>query len=108
MNIHSSFIKIWEFNIAPQSLSSIRHNTSIPQYIRIIITNNGSFTRNNSILHKQLTKILLIQQYKENYTEFTPYTIIKPSNRHKRQVWLINDGNKKKFYLQNLILMKSC
>ena len=103
IHINSSFIKTWDCTITPQSISQIRNNKYIPQYIRILATNNGSFTRNNSILHNQLIKILLIQQYKELCKIDKHYHYINKSNQYKRQVWLINDGSKKKSYLLNLI-----
>nr|YP_009314267.1 Hypothetical protein ORF_7 [Liagora harveyana]SCW22521.1 Hypothetical protein ORF_7 [Liagora harveyana] len=103
--INSSFIKTWDCTVNPKSLSQIRHNKSIPPYIRILATNNGSFTRNNSILQNQLINIILIQQCQETYRTNQRYHHINKLNQYKRQVWLINNESKKKFYLQNLTCM---
>nr|YP_009312836.1 Hypothetical protein ORF_7 [Helminthora furcellata]SCW21090.1 Hypothetical protein ORF_7 [Helminthora furcellata]SCW23950.1 Hypothetical protein ORF_7 [Helminthora furcellata] len=103
ININLKFIKIWTCRINTQSKSKIRQSKIIPANIRILLTSNGSFTRNSSILYNQLTDILLVQEYQRIYktnTIIQHYNIVQNS---KRQVWLIHYCNKKKLFLPNQI-----
>nr|YP_009315088.1 hypothetical protein P8471_pgp169 [Titanophycus setchellii]SCW23543.1 conserved_ORF_7 [Titanophycus setchellii] len=103
MNIKANFIKLWDYKVNPKSRSKIRRNNSIPKFIRILITNNGSLTRNSSILHNQSTNILLIKQYAELHNHYSPLKKQDQIQKYTRQVWLIHDWNKKKFFLLSLI-----
>ncbi len=103
MNIKADFIKLWDYQINTTSRSKIRHDRSVPKVIRILTTNNGSLTRNSSILHNQFINILLIKQHQELYSNTTKIKKQSHVQQYIRQVWLINDCNKKKLFLLSLI-----
>nr|YP_009314678.1 Hypothetical protein ORF_7 [Neoizziella asiatica]SCW23133.1 Hypothetical protein ORF_7 [Neoizziella asiatica] len=103
MNIKADFIKLWDYQINITSRSKIRHDKSIPKIIRILTTNNGSLTRNSSILHSQFINILLVKQYKELHNHSTHIKKQSQVQLSTRQVWLVHNYNKKKFFLQSQI-----
>nr|YP_009313859.1 Hypothetical protein ORF_7 [Hommersandiophycus borowitzkae]SCW22113.1 Hypothetical protein ORF_7 [Hommersandiophycus borowitzkae] len=104
-NIHSNFIKVWNHTFTPTSKSQIRTNKLIPQYIRVLLTNNGSFTRNSTIIYQQLTDIILVQEYTERYSPEIVDLNIKTYDTYQRKIWLTNTSSKKKLFLLNPIVL---
>nr|YP_009315699.1 Hypothetical protein ORF_7 [Trichogloeopsis pedicellata]SCW24357.1 Hypothetical protein ORF_7 [Trichogloeopsis pedicellata] len=101
ININSKFIKVWNCTTSQTSTYKVRTNVYIPIYLRILLTNNGSFTRNSTILFNQLTDIMLIHQYTKSDKKVTLNSKYITATNCQRQVWLINYLDKKKLLLLN-------
>nr|YP_009313039.1 Hypothetical protein ORF_7 [Dermonema virens]SCW21293.1 Hypothetical protein ORF_7 [Dermonema virens] len=94
-NIH--FIKVWQYNGPIRDKDSSQKMLAIPQPILMLLTSNGSFTRNSTILYNQLTDIKLIKEEKHPSTGLINST----TRKYQREVWLTQNSNKKKLFLHN-------
>nr|YP_009313655.1 Hypothetical protein ORF_7 [Helminthocladia australis]SCW21909.1 Hypothetical protein ORF_7 [Helminthocladia australis] len=99
INPDTDFIKIWQYNFFKQYKQSIRRGLAIPKQMRILLTSNGSFTRNSTIIYNKRTNILLIKQKHDLHK--VQYNNIEKECKAKyyREVWLTQDPDKKKLFL---------
>nr|YP_009314473.1 Hypothetical protein ORF_7 [Liagoropsis maxima]SCW22727.1 Hypothetical protein ORF_7 [Liagoropsis maxima] len=102
INIGKNFVKLWNYDFPSNIISNINHSNSIPQSLRILLTNDGSFTRNSTIINHLYTSITLIEQTKGFSTKtLKKIAYQKPlPKKYNRHVWL-TDENKKKLLLPN-------
>lgn len=94
MTIIKHFIKVWEYNINSY-IQRTPLNTSIPKIWLAILTNDGSLTRNLSIIEKNSIHINLIQETKISLLRSNRISSDYSNKKYtERSVWLTKDRKK--------------
>lgn len=105
MTIIQNFIKVWEYNIE-NKIQYKKLETFIPKIWQAILTNDGSLTRNLSIIESTNINISMIKEVPKYFLESNSISQINSANSSKqskgRKVWLIKD-NTKVVFAQSLL-----